>query len=63
MVKHNIVTSHMDVNNGNFKIIDMNFSNNKKKRKIVDSLCIKNLRPTLNFFFTFDSVYNINAIN
>ena len=50
MVKHNIVTSHTDVNNGNFKIIDMNFSNNKKKCKIFDSLCIKNLRPTLNFF-------------
>ena len=31
MVKHNIETFHPDVNTANFKIIDMNFSNNKKK--------------------------------
>ena len=48
MVKHNIETSHTDVNTTNFKIIDMNFSNNKRKRKIVESLWIKDLRPTLN---------------
>ena len=35
-------------NTANFKIIDMNFSNNKWKRKIVDSLWIKDVRPTLN---------------
>ena len=46
MVKHNIETSH-DVNTANFKIIDMNFSNNKRKRKIAESLWIKDLRPIL----------------
>ena len=48
MVKHNIETPYADVNTANFKIIDMNFSNNKKKRKIAESLSIKDLRPTLN---------------
>ena len=48
MVKHNIETSHTNVNTANFKIIDMNFSNNKRKRKIAESLWIKDLRPTLN---------------
>ena len=48
MVKHNIEISHTDVNAANFKIIDMNFSNNKRKRKIAESLWIKDLRPTLN---------------
>ena len=48
MVKHNIESSHTDVNTANFKIIDMNFSNNKRKRKIAESLWIKDLRPTLN---------------
>ena len=48
LMKHNIETSHTDVSTANFKIIDMNFSNNKRKRKIAESLWIKNLRPTLN---------------
>ena len=48
MVKHNIETSHTDVNTANFKIIDINFSNNKTKRKIAETLWIKDLRPTLN---------------
>ena len=48
MVKHNIETSHTDVNAANLKINDMNFSNNKRKRKIAESLWIKDLRPTLN---------------
>ena len=48
MVKHNIKTSHTDANTANFKIIDINFSNNKKKRKIAKSLWIKDLRPTPN---------------
>ena len=44
----NVETSHADVNAANFKIIDMNFTNNKRKRKIAESLWIKYLRPTLN---------------
>ena len=43
MVKHNIETSHTDLNTANFKIIDMNFSNNKKKQKIAESLWIKRI--------------------
>ena len=35
-------------NTANFKIFDMNFSNNKRKRNIVESLWIKDLSPTLN---------------
>ena len=48
MVKHNTETSHTDVNTANFKIIDMDFSNNKRKQKIAESLRIKGLRLTLN---------------
>ena len=48
MVKHNIETSDTDVNSANFKTININFSNNKKKRKFAESLSIKDLRPTLN---------------
>ena len=48
MLKHNLEISHTDVNTANFKIIYMSLSNNKKKRKIAESLWIKDLRPTLN---------------
>ena len=48
MVKHNTETSHTDISTANFKIIDMNFSNNKRKRTIAGSFWIKDLRPTLN---------------
>ena len=48
MVKHNIETSHTDVNTAYFKIIDLNLSNNKRKEEIVKFLWIKGLRPTLN---------------
>ena len=48
MVKHNIETCHTDVNAASFKIIDMNYSNKKRKLKITNSLRIQNLRSTLN---------------
>ena len=48
MVTHNIETSYIDVKTANYKIIDINFSNNKRKQKIAKSLSIKYLRPTLN---------------
>ena len=48
MVKHNIETSHTDVNTANFKVTDMNVSNNKRKWRIAESLWIKHLRPALN---------------
>ena len=38
MVKHNIETSHTDVYIANYIIMDMNFSKNKRKRKIAESL-------------------------
>ena len=48
MVKHNIETSHTDVTTANFEIIDLNFSNNKRKQEIAKSLWIKDPRPKLN---------------
>ena len=48
MVTHNIETSHTDVNAANFKVIDMNFINNKRKQKIAETLWIKVLRPPIN---------------
>ena len=48
MVKYNIKTSHTDIKTTNFTIIYMNFSNNKRKHKIVEFLWIKDLRTTLN---------------
>ena len=41
MVKHNIETSHTDVNTANFKIIDIDFNNNKRKQKIAEDLWTK----------------------
>ena len=37
-----------NVNTIDFKIIDKNFHNNKRKRKIAEALWMKDLRPTLN---------------
>ena len=48
MVKKNIKISHTDVNTANFEIIDTNFSNNKRKREIAESLWIRDRRLTLN---------------
>ena len=48
MLKRNIEISHIDVDTANLKIININFSNNKKKWKIAESLWIKDLRPALN---------------
>ena len=45
---HSIEKSHKNVNTIDFKSIDKNFHNNKRKRKIVEALWIKDLRPTLN---------------
>ena len=48
MLKHSI-EKHLDnVAQENFKIIAWNFINDKWKRKISESLWIKDLRPTLN---------------
>ena len=48
VLKHRTEKSHKNVNTIDFKIIDKNFHNNKRKRKIAEALWIKDLRPTLN---------------
>ena len=45
---HSIEKSHKNVNTIDFKSIDKNFHNNKRKGKIAEVLWIKDLRPTLN---------------
>ena len=47
VLKHNIEKSHNNVNAIDFKIIDKNFHNHKRKRKIAEALWIKDLRTTL----------------
>ena len=48
VLKHGIEKSHKNVNIIDFKIIDKNFHNNKRKPKIAEALWIKDIRPTLN---------------
>ena len=48
VLKHSIEKSHKNVNIIDFKIIDKNFHNNKRKRKIAEALWIKGLRTALN---------------
>ena len=43
-----IVSGYGHVISSDFLIISKNFNRNKKKRKIAESLLIKQLRPTLN---------------
>ena len=45
---HSIERSHKNVSTIDFKIIDKNFHNNKRKRKIAEVIWIKYLRPSLN---------------
>ena len=45
---HSIEKSHKNVDTIDFKIIDKNFHNNKRKRKIAEALWIKGLRTALN---------------
>ena len=48
MLKHRIDKHHDNVAQENFKTIAKNFKNNKWKRKISESLWIKDLGPNLN---------------
>ena len=48
MLKHSIDKHHDNVAQENFKTIAKNFKNNKWKRKISESLWIKDLGPNLN---------------
>ena len=45
---HSMEKSHKNFNTMDFKIIDKNFHNNKRKRKIAEAFWIEDLRPTLN---------------
>ena len=45
---HSIEKPNKNVNTIDFKIIDKNLHNNKRKRKTAETLWIKDLRPTLN---------------
>ena len=59
MKKRNTETSHTDINTANFKIIDIKFSNNKRKQKIAETLWIKGLRFTLNVLESIMSIMPI----
>ena len=48
VLKHSIEKSHKNINIIDFKTIYKDFHNNKRKRKTVDALWIKDLNPTLN---------------
>ena len=50
---HSIERSHKNVNTIDFKIIDKNFHNNKRKRKIAEGLSKRNLF-NLNILFDYD---------
>ena len=47
ILKHSLETGHERVKSSDFLIIYKNFTGNKRKRKIAESLLIKQLRPTL----------------
>ena len=48
ILKHSLETGHKHVASVDFSIIAKNFNGNKRKRKIAESLFIKQLGPTLN---------------
>ena len=48
ILRHSVESGHANVSCEDFKIIAKNFNNNSWKRKIAESLLIKEKRPTLN---------------
>ena len=48
ILRHSVESGHANVRCEDFKIIAKNFNNNSWKRKIAESLLIKEKRPTLN---------------
>ena len=48
LVKHAIENNHLPVVKGDFTILDSGYRNNTRKRKIVEALMIKVIRPSLN---------------
>ena len=50
ILKHSLETGHERAKSSDFSIIYKNFSGNKTKGNIAESLLIKQLRPTLNMY-------------
>ena len=48
ILRHSVESGHANVSYEDFKIIAKNFNKNHRKRKIAESLLIKEKRPTLN---------------
>ena len=48
ILRHSVESGHVNVHCEDFKVTAKNFNNNSWKRKIAESLLIKEKRPTLN---------------
>ena len=48
LLKHALISNHPVVDLKDFKVIDINYHENKYKRKISEALYIKQYRPSLN---------------
>ena len=48
ILKHLLETGYEHLASSSFSVISKNFNGNKRRRKITESLLIKQLRPTLN---------------
>ena len=48
MLRHSIEKNHTEVTMNDFKVIGRNHKNNVRKRKVAETLLIKQFRPTLN---------------
>ena len=46
--KHYVAADHQFASCDNLTIVDRNYSNNERKRKIAEALLIKNLKASLN---------------
>ena len=46
--KYYVAADHQFSSCDNLRIVDRNYSNNKRKQKIAEALLIKNLKPSLN---------------
>ena len=59
-LKNSMEKSHKNVNTIDFKIIDKNVDNNKRKRKNAEASWTKHLRPTLNTQEKFIQLKSVN---
>ena len=60
IVKHRLNSNHETVNIENFKILNMGYNNNTYKRRISDSLFLKQYRPSLNMRDNFVPLHLFN---